>query len=272
MFNNEMTYNEKWNTPENRAALSKLERKYFDRSECAPSCPVAWAPEVLEMMETLEKELGFQYNEKTIRGYYIRGNLNSWFLFEPWTSFKSAWIANILHSPADWDAPRGKDGKRPRRSLVKRLLTVAFSPFTPMKYGFKAITVGYINKIRNAIYKPKIRISQIKEKYGELRCYFSTSEAFEVYVDREIRKCEIKLSLKGCYYPIENYWNARTEYAVGTEHRPDLITSSEPRSDGIVYIKETTYRGIMKELGLDLKEIEEKYILKQASKVDPQNV
>jgi hypothetical protein len=33
MYNNEVTYAPHWNTPENKAALEKLESKYFDKSE-----------------------------------------------------------------------------------------------------------------------------------------------------------------------------------------------------------------------------------------------
>lgn len=272
MYNNEVTYNEQWNTPENRKALETLQRKFFDKSECSPDCPVAWAPEVLELMETLERELGFYYNESTMRGYYIQGTPKDWFLYDPILSIKSAFESNILSAPADWSKPRGPDGTRPRKSAVKRFLALLTAPLHSVGYGFRALKIKYIHPILNKIRKPKIRLGQLKEKYGELTCYFHTTDAFEEYVDREVRKTEIKLALKGCYYPIEGFWTASIGYTVGTEYRPDTITTKVDPKDGTINVKETTYRGVMKELGLDLKEIEKKYIMKQASKADPQDV
>ena len=78
MYNNEVTYNDKWDTVENREALKRLEDKYFSKSECGPSCPVSWAPEVLEMMDKPQKELGFCRNESTMGGYYVQGNHIKW--------------------------------------------------------------------------------------------------------------------------------------------------------------------------------------------------
>jgi len=87
MYNNEVTYNKKWETPENKAALKKLYDKFFDRSYAAPSCPIAWAPEVLELLELLDKELGIERNTSTIGAYYVQGTPLEWFIIGP---FKGA--------------------------------------------------------------------------------------------------------------------------------------------------------------------------------------
>lgn len=271
MYNNEVTYDKKWDTPENRAALAKLERKYFNQSNCAPGCPVSWAPEVLEMMDYLQKELGFERNTSTMRGYYIQGNPKDWFIVDPWTNLFSAFKSNFLESPTDTIRIDG-ERKKVSRPFLKRVARL-YEGFThSIKYGFRAIRIKYINNLLNKIDKPKIRLSQIKEKYGELTCYFDTSPAFEKFVEDEVRKTELKLAKKGAYYPVESFWDAKTSYSVGTEYRPDIITAKVDESDGTIDITETTYRALMKELGFDLKEIKQKAELSQAIKAAQQDV
>lgn len=268
MYNNNVTYDEKWNTPENKAALEKLERKFFDKSECGPHCPVGWAPEVLEMMETLQRELGFFHNEETIRGFYLRDTPKEWFVTGPWIGLFRSFYDNVLKKPKTLD--------RQTRTLVpktiKQRCTAILDGFTaPIKYGFKALIMKYVNPVRNRIEKPKIRLGQLKEKCGSLTCYFHTNEAFKEYVENEVRKCEIKLAIKGCYYPIERFWDATHSYNIENEHRPDsvTITYGEYKGERTVNLKKTVYRTAMKELGLNLKEIEAKANLAKASKVDP---
>lgn len=244
MYNNEVTYAPHWNTPENKAALEKLESKYFDKSEAYPDCPVSWAPEVLELMDKLEKELGFLHNTSTLRGYYVQGTLIDWFITNPWINLFSAIKYNVF-----------TDDKIP---ILKRVKRIVSSFLHPIKYGIKATKVLYINPLLNKIEKPKIRLGQIKEKYGELRCYFDTAEAYQEYVDQEVRKTELKLALKGVYYPIESFYNSSIGYSVGTEYNPDTISTTVDQ-DGTISVSKTTYRKLMKDLGLNLDEIKQKY-------------
>lgn len=269
MFNNDVTYDKQWDTPENRAALAKLERKFFHKSECRADCPVAWAPEVLELMETLEKELGFAYNTKTIGGYYIKGTPYDWFVKEPFGGIVSAFKSNILNKPRDWTKPRGENGFRPYKTIGGRFLGFLGGFFGPMGYGLRALKMKYVHPLLNKILRPKIVLGQLKEKYGYLTCYFHTTDAYREFVDIEIRKCSLKLALKGCYYPIENFWDASTQYAVGTEYNPDTISATYNDKHNMIDVKQTVYRKIMKDMGLDLKEIEQKAILRKASKEDP---
>lgn len=269
MYNNEITYDEKWNTPENRKALEKLQRKYFNYSACRPDCPVAWAPEVLELFELLDKELGFIRNEGTIRGYYVQGNFFNWFLKDPIKNFFSSFKTYIISCPTKWDR---KAEVRIPLSWSERFDRFVSSTLHPIKYGFRATKVAYINKYLNKYSKAKISLGQVKEKYGSLRVYFSAPAAFEEWVENEIRKCEIKLAMKGAYYPVESFWDSGIGYSAGTEYNPDIIKSEmKTDPDGRVWysVDKTTYRGVMKELGLDLKEIEKKAILRKASKADP---
>lgn len=267
MYNNEITYAKHWDTPENRAALEKLQRKYFDKSECAPDCPVAWAPEVLELMDKLERELGFLHNTQSMRGYYIKGDLTDWFIKNPWLRLFSTFRSNFFG-----------DGRKKRiyskdyssvsyisKPFKQRLSEMVDAFISPIKYGFRASIIKYINPIRNKIEKRKITLGQLKEKYGELTCYFHTSDAYEEYVDREIRKTELKLAMKGAYYPVEGFWDSGIGYSVGTEYRPDTITTSV-RDDGTISVSETKYRSLMKELGLDLKAIKEKAEIRKSIK------
>lgn len=270
MFNNEVTYANHWDTPENRAALEKLQRKYFDKSECAPDCPVAWAPEVLQLMDKLESELGFLHNTHTMRGYYIKGNPVDWFLKDPWSSSISSFRSNFFGEGRK-KRVYSKDYKTVTyvSKPVKERFSAIVGAFThPIKYGFRACIIKYVNPIRNKIEKRKISLGQLKEKYGELTCYFNTPDAYEEYVDREIRKTELKLAMKGAYHPIETFWDASVGYSVGTKYRPDIITS-KVRDDGTIDISETKYRGLMQELGLDLKDIEAKAEIRKSTKDAP---
>ncbi len=267
MYNNDVTYADKWDTPENRAALEKLERKFFNRSECSPDCPVSWAPEVLELMELLHKELGFRRNESTMRGYYIQGNMLDWFVKDPWKGLFYSFKRNVFEKPKD-----GKTVDRQRvyssRPLHKRIKNM-FESFThPFGYGIRALTIRYVNPVLNRWEKNRISLGQLKEKYGMLTCYFHSSDAFQEYIEQEVRKCEIKLALKGCYYPIESFWDSRSRYSVGTEYRPDIIETKVDPKDGTIDVTKTTYRQAMKDLGLNLEEIKQKAELAKAQKAN----
>lgn len=273
--NNDVTYADKWDTPENLAALAKLDAKFFSKSECRADCPVAWAPEVLELMETLERELGFKHNEKTIRGYYIQGTPLEWFLKRPWSGLFYAFKKNVFERPADFDAPRsarGPDGMRPRKTILKRIKSIPMGFFEPIIYGIKALTVMYVNPLRNKYQKKRISMGQLKEKYGYLTCYFHAPEAFKEFIDQEKAKCVIKLALKGAYYPIESLYNSAMEFHCDDEYHPDTyevtrgaMSSGEP----FTKVKITTMRKYMKEMGLDLKEIKDKADMRAAMKADP---
>lgn len=270
MYNNDITYAEKHDTAENRVALDKLTRKYFDKSSCSPDCPVAWAPEVLELMETIDNELGFMHNESSMRGYYIQGGPINWFLKRPWSEMFSSFRENVFtKSRGSKKLVVNPGTTKPYyvdKTLFSRIESIVGSFFRPIKYGIKAIIITKVNPFRNRFEKRRVSLGQLKEKFGELRVYFSAPEAFDEFIEREIRKCEIKLAIKGVYYPVENFWDASVSYSVGTQYKPDIITTSADKNDGTINVTETQYRQIMKDLGLDLEDIKAKADIKQALK------
>ena len=254
MYNNDVTYADKWETPENKAALAILEKKYFNKSECSPSCPVAWAPEVLEMMDYIQENFGFKHNTKTIRGYHIQGNPYEWFVKDPWSNFFTAFNNNVFGEVYDYIKVEGQTTKKKiKRPLMKRIKRIFSGTFFSVGYGLRASRVLYVNPILNKLQRNQVTLGQLKEKYGSIRCYFDAG-ALEEAVEYQVRKCEMKLAMKGCYYPVESFWNAGSSYHVGNEYRPDIITS-KVLPDGTISITETKYRAVMQELGLDLKEI-----------------
>lgn len=266
MYNNDVTYDAKWETPENKAALALLEKKYFDKSECSPSCPVSWAPEVLAMMDELHELFGFRHNEKTLRGYYVRGNVVDWFIKDPWSAFFSSFNSNVFGKPTDY-LGKNPDGSKSkvRRSVWSRIKHIASAVAHPIKYGIRASKVVYINPRLNRFQRNLITLGQLKEKYGSLTCYFHSpvGEA----VDEIVRKCEIKLAMKGAYYPLESFYDAGTRYDVGNEYRPDVITSVT-NPDGTITVTETKYRAAMQSLGVDLKDVAEKSAALKAQKAN----
>lgn len=270
--NNDVTYHDKWDTHENRQALAILEKKFFNKSECRPDCPVAWAPEVLELMETLERELGFVYNEKTMRGYYIQGTPKDWFLTNPWSGFFYAFKKNVFTKPKDTNAKRlSKTWERPYMTLSQRLIAIPMGFFDPIGYGIRALTMRYINPLRNKFFKKRIYLGQLKEKYGYLTCYFHAPEAFKEFIEKEKAKCIIKLALKGAYYPIETLYNSSIEFHCGTVYHPDTyeITHGDNGGKPFTNVKITTMRMHMADMGLDMEDIKNKADMRAASKADP---
>lgn len=270
--NNDVTYAEKWDTPENRAALKKLESKYFDKSGCAPDCPVAWAPEVLELFETLDRELGFIHNTSSIRGYYIQGTLKDWFVTDPWKNmFRSVKSNFFSEKPPTVRVRTATNLTYRKKTIGERIAAVCESFMHSIKYGIRASKVKYLNPVRNKYSKNKISLGQLKEKWGSLTIYFNAPAAFDDYIEDLIRKTEIKLALKGAYYPIESFWDSGTSYNIENDYNPDsvTITYGEYKGERTVTMTKTTYRKAMLDLGLDLKEIKNKADMKAASKADP---
>ena len=267
-YNNDVTYNDKWETPENKAALEKLEQKYFDNSYCSPSCPTAWAVEVLALMELLDKELGIERNEQTLRAYYPQGTMVDWFVINPWRGLFRAIRSNFFEKAQVRDRKSEKHEYR-SKTLAERIASIWSTYTHPYKYGIKVLTVTKLNPILNKINKPKLRLSQLKEKYGSLTIYFEAPEAFEEWVSQEIRKTELKLAIKGAYYPVESFWDSGTGYWVGNEYNPDTITATpgvDYKGKPEIKVSKTNYRKLMKELGINLEEVKLKAEARAAEK------
>lgn len=261
IYNNEATYADKWNTPENMAALKKIEDKYFDKAICASDCPVSWAPEVLELMDTLDKELGFRYNVSSNRGYHIT-EFTSWFFTSPIKQgFKAIWT-QLFKKPksmnADWS------GKIPK-PFKERLKCISSSFINPILYGIRSTKIIYVNPLLNKIFKNRISLSQLKEKYGRLELYFSVADPYEKWVEEQIALCEVKLAIKGAYYSLENLYDNAISFQIETDYHPESVTITHGEYNGqkTVTLKTTTHRKAMVECGLDLKEMARKVDIKK---------
>lgn len=196
MYKNKIIYDKKWEIPSNIEALSTLQSKYFHYADCSSHCPAAWAPEVLELLNLLKKELGILRNENTLSGYYIQGDLVNWFITNPIKNFISSIVLNIFGKPTKYDRHLGENVIP---SFSDRLRRILDSTLHPIKYGFKASKVRYINRILNKFSRAKISLGQIKEKYGHLTIYYDAPETDKQFIEDEINKTIARLTQKGAY-------------------------------------------------------------------------
>jgi len=189
--NNDVTYHEKWDTMENNAALKKLDEKFFDRSICSPSCPVGWAPEVLEMLEHIDQKFGIKRNTETIRAYRVTNTMFQLFIKAPFNG--------VMYALKTKESLKGK-----QYSFGDRLQRAKIELFRTLTYARKAFMVKYVNGIINFVLRPKVDLSQIKEKFGYLTLYFRVDNPeYKEYIHKLEREVVIKLATKGAYYPLE---------------------------------------------------------------------
>lgn len=198
MFNNEVTYAEAWKLPENIAASEILNKKFLNRTNCSSDCPIAWASEVLAMLEDFDQKFGIRYNESSMGGYRIQGHIFHMILVSPWKGFLSSFRHNMFGKPIYRDYSGLKVVKTPR-SFKNRLKDIVDNTVDPLSYAMRAITVRHINPILNRLENRQLDISQIKEKYGSLRVYHNASGWMGEYIKAEIEVVEKKLIDKGCY-------------------------------------------------------------------------
>lgn len=187
VYNNDVTYHEKWDTMKNNAALKRLDEKFFDRSICSPRCPVGWAPEVLELLERLDKEFGIARNTQTIRAYRVDDSMFELIFKRTFNNVKYAF----------------KEIRRNKRyTLKKRFQDARKELVGSFNYASKVFMMRYINGIINKVLRPKVVLSQIKEKYGYLTIYFDCAPEHEDYINGLVREVTVKLATKGAYYPL----------------------------------------------------------------------
>jgi hypothetical protein len=257
MYNNDVTYDKKWDTAENKRALDIVQKKYFSRSTCGPSCPTSWAPEVLELFQYLDKEFGIQWNVSSLGGYRAESTWYYCWTINPFTATFKSFLRYFFK--------RGIDPKNQweneyvgKMSFFKKLKST-FGSFThSFRYGKSLFNMQVVNPILNRIYKPKICLGQFKEKYGSLTVYFSGPDYLEEHIDYMIAKTEIKLALKGAYYPVESLYNNNSSWYVGGDNRPDDVEIRDKTDYNGKPCKEHkffSYRKPMRDLGLNLEDI-----------------
>jgi hypothetical protein len=255
-FNNDVTYADKWDTEENLKALSKVKKKYYHRSVCYPSCPAAWAPEVLEMLEYLDKEFGLAYNTETIMAYRAESKWYWHFTTKPFANAFNSIRSNFLRFRFRDEEDRKYYRSRPMKQRFSRVVDAYLRSYT---YGRNVFRVQVVAPIVNRIRKPKIHLRQLKEKYGRLELYFSAPDYLEQHVEYIFAKAKIKIALKGAYYPVESLYNGGWSYNVGNEYRVDDV-EIKVNADGTKQRTDYVYRQAMKDLGIDLKGMEQRVI------------
>lgn len=241
MFNNEITYADKWDTQENADAQQKLQR-FLSVSECRSHVPDAWAVEVLQLLEKIDDEIGIIKSTERLDGLFIEGDLLKWFIVRPWSRL-------YLGYASEWKAHK----------KFMRIRDVLSTFAVAVQEGFSYMKVLYVNPILNAARKPRFRLIQVKEKHGQLMLYFKCPDIFESWVERQIRETEVRLSVKGAYYPPHVMWNWTSSHAAETPFNLDTVRVSRYTNDHTgceeISVYKTMYRQMMSDLGLDVAKI-----------------
>jgi hypothetical protein len=252
-YNNHVTYDEKWNTPENKAAMKKL-YPYLRRTRCGSDCPDSWAVEVLELVKKVEKLYGIRYHASTRWGYSSEGDIKhlTWLV-------KDLLGKPYIHTYGEMKKPTTMDYiKKWFTGLPERL-----SSFSSRINDY----VRYVlwGRFYNWYRKPQVSLDQIKEKFGTLRFYFSAPYWIDKHVDEMIMETEIKLSEKGAYYSLLSLY--------GTTHSRiddtlDFELSSDKKTKTVV---EYPVKRLMKKLGYNIEEFEKQRQIKLKEKERAKN-
>lgn len=194
LYNNEITYHNKWNTVWNEMARDHLEERYLKHTECSSHIPVAWAEEVLDLLNKIEDQWGIKANDSI----YIEG----WGYYSLRNYVSSLAISTGLKKlPFRWygDNVTNKDRKRQRKQRFPGWPWRAIQ--NEVEHRIKCYKATRYNKKR----KPQVTISQVKEKFGHFNLYYDAPKEIKVEIDKLIDETIKKLSDKGAYYTIESH-------------------------------------------------------------------
>jgi len=260
IFNNKITYDKKWDTNESSKYLQLLE-KYFCRTDCGSSCPSAWAKEVYELLTEIDKEFGIARNTSTLGGYTMS---TSWYYclsVGPYVRAAGQLYYNFFGYKQLDQRNKWQREMYESMSIPKKFLNAFRTIGSTYTYGARIFMPQVVNPILNKLLKPKVHISQVKEKYGEFLVYFSGPEWLEDHINNLIAKTEVRLAMKGAYYSLESLWDKGMSHTILNDWHPDDInieTGVDMKGSSWKNVKKTTHRKAMKELDLDLKEIAQK--------------
>jgi hypothetical protein len=245
MYNNEVTYDKKWDTKENIELNNKLMLKYGRITRSSSDCPTSWSKEVLELLSTLDAKVGILKNEEDLDLKYFFKKL----LISPMSNAFDS-VKYVVESPyCD-------------KSFLEKIAYVHKSFFYPLQSAFDHIKAVTYNKLYNKIKNPKIHLLQFKEKFGTLRVYVSCPDYLKGWIDQQIHLTEIKLSIKGAYFSIENLYTwSHTEYVHGQDFKyTNIVAVQEENKETYYKLQRYVYRKLMtdfeKDLKIDLKKIE----------------
>lgn len=197
--NNDVTYADHWDTPENRW-YKKQAMKYANRSHCESSIPLSWAREVYFFLKELDDKFGIQYAQDTYRGYYVPDRKEFLYLL---------FVSPIRRLPGTLKA-MFKDVFNPSKYKLKSSPTV-LGRWNETLFEFRGSTLhawsmlaflirGYIHNKRT---KPQVNLSQFKEKYGYVTIYYQAPTEASFWIDNRRKILERDLSRKGAYYDLD---------------------------------------------------------------------
>lgn len=224
MYNNEVTYHDKWDTEENKRLRDETIKFLGPRSYCRCDVPLSWAPEVNKLIKDIHSKYGIRYDLSSYYGYMYPRSLFDLLLKKP---LKSLFYKTPEHMKKYYED----------KPFYHRPLSNMKSFFGSYGYAFSVIKRNVIGTIYNRLFKPRVNISQVKEKFGSIRVYFGvlvdeksnyksneitrpgsvsftskSSNEIEEEIELMIKKMEIALAKKGAYYTLESMkkWSSST--------------------------------------------------------------
>lgn len=210
MYNNHITYSKKWSTPDNVGYNDRLQ-KYLYKTDCSSDCPLAWSKEVLELLETIDKRWGIAYGTRAYGGWKY-GNF----------------FIRLFVNPL-------------------RDLFMGVNPFIDLSRSVKLLFQLHYRIAYNFIFRPKVQIQQIKEKYGTFRLYYYVNDPYiDKWIEDEICVTEIKLAQKGAYVSLESLAESYT-----TTYNDFIHSSKEENYNAVKHFR---HAELMKErFGIKIK-------------------
>jgi len=208
MHNNEVTYDKKWDTENNKALRKKVLDFLGPRSGCVCDVPAAWAQEVSWLISWMNSKFGIRYELSTHFGYFVDRNFFKLLFVNPWMS--------LTHNYSR--IPEHLKRYRTRKVWYKAFAKNISSAYSELKHSLKIIKRQIVGRLHNWRKDPTITISQVKEKFGSLRIYYSINDpvnqkSIEEDIEFHIKSAEIMLSQKGAYYSIDQMYDwASTTY------------------------------------------------------------
>ncbi len=244
MYNNEVTYHDKWDTEENKKYQDKLGKLMKYKARCGTYAPNGWAPELYEMMSSLDEMYGIRYN----------------LAFKEWWTLKNSWEGLLARPVKALFGPDKHLRKYESNNVFVRGWKRIKAAFRLYTFYLERLWITNYAEFYNWWYKPLIQIDQIKEKYGELRIYHSSPDGLYEFVEKLAAEVEVKIALKGAYRPIESLYYA-SYCTYNKVNRYEVAPCSYRPEEQI--LSDYRYREIMHEHNLDLDEIKRKADIRQ---------
>lgn len=201
MYNNEVTYDKKWETKKNRH-YRDMAMDIAKKSECMSSIPLSWAREVYFFLRHLEHTYGIKYPTRTHMGYYLPSipkTLRIMFI-DPITRLPKTLkklYKDVFSEPSKFQ----KKYAPTRKDRVKETL-FGFCGRGGYLYGWQLAWHRLYGFAYNKIKRPKIGLGQFKEKFGYVTVYYDAPDDISKEVDRYIKRLELSLARKGAYYDV----------------------------------------------------------------------